>query len=210
MRGGFPEVARLASARLRRIWLSSYVDQLVNRDVPQAGVARDPVRLRRYLQVLGANTAGLPQHKLLYDAAGIDRATGVAYDNLLQSLFITEHVPGWTSSRSGRLVRTPKRYLTEPALLGPLLGLDVRAVMRNADLLGRVIDSFVAAQLRSELAVCEEEPVLFHVRDTDGRHEVDLLAETTDGRLAAFEIKAPCFAGPRRGATSAVAAGPPG
>lgn len=197
LRGGFPEVARLASAKVRWTWLSSYVDQLVSRDVPQAGVVRDPVRLRRYLQAVAANTAGLPQHKLLYDAADIDRETGAAYDALLQCLFVTEHVPAWTSSRIGRFIRTPKRYLTEPALVGPLLGLDVRTVMRDADLLGRVIDTFVAAQLRSELAVCDEAPHLFHIRDANGRYEVDLLAETADGRLAAFEIKAHASPGPQ-------------
>ena len=36
--------------------------------------------MRKYLHVLAANTAGVPTHKLLYDAAGIDRGTGVSYD----------------------------------------------------------------------------------------------------------------------------------
>jgi uncharacterized protein len=196
LRGGFPEVAQLSGDKVRRIWLASYVDQLVNRDVPQAGVVRDPVRLRRYLRAVAANTAGLPQHKVLYDAAEIDRGTGLAYDDLLEALFVTERLPAWTSSRTGRGARTPKRYLTEPALLGPLLGLDARAVLRDGDLLGRVVDTFVAAQLRAELPVCDEEPSLFHLRDADGRHEVDLLAETADGRIVAFEIKAHASPGP--------------
>lgn len=190
LRGGFPEVARQTSNQARGMWLSSYVDQLVTRDVALAGVVRDPARLRRYLQAAAANTAGAPEHKLLYDAAGLDRRTGLAYDDLLEALFVTEHVPAWTSSRLGRLTGTPKRYLTDPALLRPLLGVDERALLRNADLLGRTIDTFVTAQLRAELAVCEEEPRLFHVRASPGQHEIDLLAESTDGRVLAFEIKA--------------------
>ncbi len=190
LRGGYPEVARQTSDTVRRTWLASYVDQLVTRDVVMAGVARDPVRLRRYLQAAAASTAGIPQHKLLFDAADVNRLTGVAYDDLLQALFVTEHLPAWTSSRLGRLVGTPKRYLTDPSLLGPLLGLDVRSVIRDADVLGRVIDTFVASQLRPELPVCEEAPRLFHLREAHGRHEVDLMAEAADGRVAAFEIKA--------------------
>ncbi len=190
LRGGYPEVARQTSDTVRRTWLASYVDQLVTRDVMMAGVARDPVRLRRYLQAAAASTAGVPQHKLIFDAAGVNRLTGVAYDDLLQALFVTQHLPAWTSSRLGRLVGTPKRYLTDPSLLGPLLGLDVRSVIRDADVLGRVIDTFVASQLRPELPVCEEAPRLFHVREAHGRHEVDLMAEAADGRVAAFEIKA--------------------
>lgn len=190
LRGAYPEVARPASDTVRRAWLASYVDQLVTRDVAMAGVVRDPIRLRRYLQAAAASTAGIPQLKVLLDAAEVNRGTGIAYDDLLQALFITEHVPAWTSSRLGRMVGTPKRYMTDPALLAPLLGLDARSVMRDADVLGRVIDTFVAAQLRPELPVCEEAPRLFHVREAHGRHEVDLLAETADGRIAAFEIKA--------------------
>jgi uncharacterized protein len=190
MRGAFPEVAGQPSERLRRAWLSSYVDQLVARDIALAGSERDPVRLRRYLQAIAANTAGSPDHKTVYDAAQINRHTALAYDDALQSLLIVEHLPGWASSRLGQLSGVPKRHITDPGLLGPLLGLDTRAVLRSADLLGRVIDSFVTAQLRAELPVCDESPRLFHVRESHGRQEIDLVIESADGRVVALEIKA--------------------
>jgi hypothetical protein len=41
------------------------VDQLVLRDVTTAGQDRDPQRLRRYLRVLAANTAGVVNHRSL-------------------------------------------------------------------------------------------------------------------------------------------------
>jgi uncharacterized protein len=190
MRGAFPEVAGQSSDRLRRAWLSSYVDQLVVRDIALAGPVRDPVRLRRYLQAIAANTAGSPDHKTVYDAAEVNRLTAIAYDDALQALLIVEHLPAWASSRLGQLSGTPKRYITDPALLGPLLGLDSRSVLRSADLLGRVIDSFVTAQLRAELPVCDEAPKMFHLRESHGRQEVDLLIEASDGRIVALEIKA--------------------
>jgi uncharacterized protein len=75
LRGSYPEVALQQSASLRRRWLSSYVDQLVNRDATLHDESRDPVKLRRYLTTLAANTAGVVDHKALYDAAGISRMT---------------------------------------------------------------------------------------------------------------------------------------
>ena len=190
LRGSFPEVALQDSDRLRRAWLGSYVDQLVTRDIADGGLIRDPVRLRRYLQAVAANTAGSPEHKTIYDAAELARPTALGYDGALQALMIVEHLPAWASSRLGQLAGVPKRHLTDPALMGPLLGIDARSVVRSADLLGRVIDSFVTAQLRAELPVCDEIPRLFHVREAHGRHEVDLLAEAADGRIVAIEIKA--------------------
>jgi uncharacterized protein len=77
--------------------------------------------MRKYLHVLAADTAGVPTHKLLYDAVGIDRGTAVNYDNLLDSLMITQRVPAWAGNFMDRAVRLPKRYLIDPGLLGPLL-----------------------------------------------------------------------------------------
>jgi hypothetical protein len=51
------------------------------------------------------------------------------------------------------------------------------------------MDTFVAAQLRAELPVCETDPRMFHLRDSKRRHEVDLVLEASDGRIAAVEIK---------------------
>jgi len=197
LRGGFPEAALARSDRARSRWLSSYVDHLVSRDVPLlAGTVRDPVRLRRYLQAVAASTGGTPKLETLIDAVGIDRATAAAYDGLLEHLLITERLPAWSTNRLNRLVRLPKRHLVDPALLGPLLGVDARAVLRDGDLLGRVLDSFVVAQLRADCTVSALSPRLFHVRDANGRHEVGVVVELPDGRIVGIEVKADAAPGP--------------
>ncbi|MBA2324641.1 MAG: DUF4143 domain-containing protein [Pseudonocardiales bacterium] len=72
-------------------------------------------------------------------------------------------------------------------MLGPLLGVDAAAVLRDPDLLGRVIETFVLAQLRPELTVSEYAPRIYHLRQRDGRHEIDLIVELADGRIIARE-----------------------
>ena len=196
MRGTFPEVALAGGDRFRSRWLASYVDQVVSRDVSMVGTVRDPARLRRYLRSVAASTAGIPAMKTLIDAAGIDRSTAVAYDTLLERLLLTESLPAWSSNRLSRLIQLPKRYLLDPAFLRPLLGVDTRSVLRDGDLLGRVLDTFVVAQLRAECMVSGLAPRLFHVRDANGRHEVDILAEFPDGGVIGFEVKADAAPGP--------------
>jgi len=196
LRGGFPEAALAASERAARRWLSSYIDHLVSRDVSLVGAVRDPMRVRHYLQAVAASTAGTPTLKTLIDTAGIERPTANAYDALLERLLITERLPAWSSNRLNRLIRLPKRYLIDPAFAGPLLGVDARAVFRDGDLLGRLLDSFVVAQLRAECTVSELSPHLFHVRDANGRHQVDVLIEFGDGRVIGIEVKADAAPGP--------------
>jgi predicted AAA+ superfamily ATPase len=174
----------------RQAWLETYVDQLVTRDAEALDGVRDPVLLRRYFEALCINTAGVVDDKTIYDAAGISRMTAGAYERLLSDLFVFEAVPAWSHNCLSRLVKGPKRYLTDSSLVGAALRLDERAVLRDGNLLGRIIDTFVFEQIRPESEVSPLRPRLHHLRERDGRHEIDLLAELAGGDVLALEIKA--------------------
>lgn len=199
LRGSYPEVALQPSANVRRRWLASYVDQLVLRDATLHDEDRDPQKLRRYLVALANHTAGVVEHKTIYDAAGVTRMSAQAYDSLASALFLADHLPAWHTNRLNRLTRSPKRYLTEAALVGPLLGVDERSVLRNGDMLGRLIDTFVVQQLRSEVGACSTDVRLYHLRHEGGDREVDVIAEFADGRVIAIEIKASSAPKPEEG-----------
>lgn len=190
LRSGFPEPALHLGVAARSRWLESYVDHLLTRDAEQVEDGRDPVRLRRYLEAFALNTAGIVEDQTLFEAAGINRRTAIAYERLLVNLLVVDTVPAWTSNRLKRLVLSPKRYVVDPGLAAGVLGVDVDLAMRNGDFLGRLLDTFVASQLRAELAVTSSRPRLHHVRQQQGRFEVDLLAELAGGRLVGLEIKA--------------------
>lgn len=189
---GFPEASLGMGEGDRERWLQSYLTQLLTRDTDQLDEARDPHLLRRYFEANVLNTAGVVQYKTLYDSARINRRTAQAYDRLLVNLLVVEELPAWTSNRLKRLALTPKRYVIDPALAMTALKMDAGAVMRNGDLLGRLLDSFVVAQLRAELEVSNSKPRLYHLRAQDGRAEVDVLAELGGGGrgVVAMEIKA--------------------
>jgi len=189
LRGGFPDATVGSAAAESELWLDSYLDQLLTRDAAGA-TGRDPARLRRYFEALALNSAGLAEQKTLYDAAGIDRGTAEAYERLLINLLVLDLVPAWLTNRLSRLVKSPRRYLVDPSLIGAALRLDVAAVMRDGDLLGRMLDTLVTAQLRPELALSRARPRLYHVREKNGRREIDLLIELGAHRVVALEVKA--------------------
>jgi predicted AAA+ superfamily ATPase len=190
LRSGFPEPALRLTDQGRARWLEGYVEQIITRDAMESESRRDPSRLRRYVEAYALNSAGAPADATIYEAAGLDRKTALTYERLLINLFVVEALPAWTSNRLKRLSLGPKRYVMDPALIGAVLRLDLRAVLRDGDMLGRLLDTFVAAQLRAELAVCKTRPRLFHLREEHGRHEVDVLAELGGGPVVAFEVKA--------------------
>ena len=189
-RSGFPEPALRLNESSRQRWLTSYVDQIITRDAAELGSGRDPARLRRYLEAVALNSAGIVNDSTLYESARIDKVTARAYDALLQGLLIIEKIPAWTSNRLKRLVLAPKRYIVDAGLFTGILGLTVNDVMSDGDLLGRVLDTFVLSQIRADCALLPLPPRIHHLRTEQGRHEIDILIEVGAGKLIAIEVKA--------------------
>lgn len=195
LRGGFPDAALRLSGSARSDWLESHITDLLTHDVGQAEGSggrrrRDPGRLRRYFEAYALNSAGIADDKTIYEAAGVNRTTADAYESLLEALFVTERIDAWWANNLKRLVQRRKRYVVDPALMVAALRMDANGIIRNGDILGRVIDTFVAAQLRPERVISQSRPRLYHLRTKNNRHEVDILSELAGGDLIAFEVKA--------------------
>lgn len=190
LRSGFPEALAISGTAARQRWLDGYVTQIVTRDPTGTVGARDPARLLRYLEAYALNSAGVTEAKTIYEVAGIDKKTAASYEQILENVFVVESLPAWRTNRLKRLTLAPKRYVLDTGLMAAILRTDLSAILHDADLLGRIIDTFVTSQLRGELEVCATRPRLYHLRDQDGRHEVDIVAELGGGRVLGFEIKA--------------------
>lgn len=190
LRSGFPEALAVRGATARQRWLEGYVAQIITRDPTGTVGARDPLRLSRYLEAYALNSAGITEAKSIYEAAGIDRATAASYERVLENVFVVESLPAWRTNRLKRLALAPKRYVLDAGLMAAILRTDMPAILHDGKLLGRIIDTFVAQQLRGELEISATRPRLHHLRDTDGRREVDIVAELGGERILGFEIKA--------------------
>jgi len=190
LQGGFPGVVLSPATSLRDMWVDSYLEQLLTRDSHALVSDRDHHKLARYFEAVAASSAGSPEHKTLYDAAGVNIKTAGVYDDLLTKLFVTELVPAWAGNHLDRLIKTGKRYVVDSSLMAAAVGATVETVLTDNDLLGRMIDTFVMAQLRPEVALSRRRVRLYHMRTKGGREEVDILAELPGGKILGLEIKA--------------------
>ena len=190
LRGGFPEPAIELAGSVRAGWLDSYLDQLLTHERAAGRLGGDPPRLAEFFQAYALNSAGIVNDTTLHQAAGLDRRTSLSYTRLLGDLGVIAELPAWSSNRLKRLARGPKRFVADTGLWGSAVGADLRLVMSDGDLLGRLIDTFVTNQLRAEIIVDPIRPRLYHLRDRDGRHEVDLIADLGARGLIGIEIKA--------------------
>lgn len=191
VRGGYPDVAlRGLNAAQTRTWYRTYLDALVTRDVRALSPRAEPTRLRQYLEAVALNTAGIPADRTLYEAARVTAVTARHYDNLLSDVFVAEELPAWSSNRLKRLMRRSKRLVLDSGVAAAASKVTREMALRDGDVMGRLLETFVAAQLRPEVAMTLGEQHLFHLRTEKGRHEVDLLIELADGRVVGVEVKA--------------------
>lgn len=200
--GGFPGALAASRAGARDDWMRAYVDVAVSRDLEEldstASRRRRPEALRRCLAAYALNTAGVTTDTSLARAANVDRRTMQSYMETLTVLRLVDDMPAWHTRRLKRLTSMPKRYMSDSGLAAWLMGVDREILKTDAQARGRIIETYVAAQLRTEAESSTERTSLSHLRDQSGEHEIDVIAEFGQ-RVAAFEVKTSSAPRPRDG-----------
>lgn len=203
--GGFPAM-RGPTGRAHRAALSSYLDRVLDRDVPDAGVAlRNPQLLRRWMTAYAAAVSTPTSYDRLLDAAsaGEDskpaKTTIAPYRDALERIWISDPLPAWSPGRNhlSRLTQAPKHHLADPALAASLTGMTADKLLagrgpgievpRDGTYLGALFESLIALNLRV-YAQCGEARV-FHLRTRASEHEIDFIVEAADGGVVAIEVK---------------------
>lgn len=190
--GGFPGAIVASEAGAREDWMRAYVDVTAARDLGEFyagnGRRRSPETLRRYLTACALHTAGVSPDTALAQAAGFGRRTASNYHEIVSVLRLVSDIPAWHSNRLKRLTSMPKRCVTDSGLAAWLMGVDGESLKRDTDARGRVIETYVAAQLRTEVEATRGRARMYHLRTQGGEHEIDLIVEF-GRRVAAFEVK---------------------
>lgn len=201
---GFPALRPLPP-RARRFQLDSYLQNAVDRDVPEQGLAiRKPEAMLAWLRAYAAASSTTASYSRILSAATPGqtekpaRATAITYRDVLTSLWLIDPVPAWTPGGNllARLGQGPKHHLADPALAVRLLGLDFNALLEGdglslgpqaGGLLGHLFESLVTLCVRVPAQAAEAS--VGHLRTRNGDREVDLVVVRDDGRALAIEVK---------------------
>lgn len=187
--GGFPEALGRPAGRRRSQWFQSYVQTLLQRDVRDLSQIEGLTQLPRILELLSVRAAGLLNLAELSRTLAIPHNTLKRYLALLEAVFALETLPAWSGHLGKRLVKAPKLLLRDSGLMAHLMGVDQARLSADPDLLGGMLETFVAGETRKLLGWSTNRVRQFHYRTTPG-HEVDLLLERADGRVVGLEVKA--------------------
>jgi uncharacterized protein len=187
--GGYPEVIMRRTTQRRRAWFGSYITTILQRDIRDMASIQRLSELPFLLRTLASRCGGLLNFSDLASGLGIPQTTLKRYMALLEATFLVQLVPAWASNLGVRLVKSPKLMLCDTGLLCSVLDLDADRLSRELPLGGRVLENFVAMELRKQSSWSERRPSLYHYR-SHSQQEVDLVLEDAAGRAVGIEVKA--------------------
>jgi len=183
--GGYPDPALRPEAR--ELWLTSYLRTYVERDVRQV---RDVQDLRSFEQFLGLVAAhhGQELHPAtLSRSLGVSQPTIKAWVSVLGASYITTLLPPWHRNLGKRLIRTPKLYFLDPAIVCLLTRQPSAEAALAGPLGGPLFEGLVIAEALKLFAAAGAPPGCYFWRSHDGL-EVDLVLEL-GGRVYPVEVK---------------------
>ena len=191
LRGGFPD----ALGGDFREWWEAYLRTLLERDLPQYGVAADPLFMRRLLTMLAH------QHGGLFNASALGASLGVSYHtvqrhvDVLESVFLVRRLPPYFRNVGKRLTKAPKLLLRDTGLLHHLLNIGSAEELDAHPARGASWEGFVAEDILRRERVARPGSQGCFWRTLAGA-EIDLLLDRGDARVA-IEIKAGRGGAPR-------------
>jgi len=184
LKGGFPD----ALGGDFREWWEAYLRTLLERDLPQYGVAADPLFMRRLLTMLAH------QHGGLFNASALGASLGVSYHtvqrqvDVLESVFLVRRLPPYFRNVGKRLTKAPKLFLRDTGLLHHLLNIGSTEDLDAHPARGASWEGFVAEDILRRERVARPGTQGCFWRTLAGA-EIDLLLDRGDARVA-IEIKA--------------------
>ncbi|MBF0441236.1 MAG: ATP-binding protein [Oligoflexales bacterium] len=185
LRGGFPELW-VDKGRPTGIFFDSYIATYLERDVKQilsVGNLRD---FERFLRACALRSSQILNKSELARDVGISATTAGEWLSVLQASSQIVLLEPWFSNLTKRLVKSPKLFLTEPALILALSGITAENILKSP-MIGAIWESFVFAELRKQLSFSGVKPRLWYYRDQSGR-EADFIWEQGH-QLVLFECK---------------------
>jgi len=186
-RGTLPDAARLPREVLPDFW-NAYFRTYVERDVRLLSEVSDWHAFGRFVRLAAALTAQEINPTQLARELGITHQTSRRWLDLLVGTFQWFEVPAYAGNAVKRVSGKAKGYLADTGLACWAQAISSPSALGGHPLWGHFFESFIAAELRKQMALLSPAPRLHHWRSTSGA-EVDLILES-DGRYFPIEIKA--------------------
>ncbi len=187
--GGYPEAVAQMKAGRSAEWFRSYLTTLLQRDVQDISRIDGLAVLPNLLELIAARAGNLINFADLSRMTKLNAVTLKRYYTLLQKVFLVVELPAWGVNLEKRLAKSPKVMINDSGLLCFLRGANRQALERERNMIGGIMENFVAMELTKQIGWSTPACRLLHYRSLRGE-EVDAVIEAADKRVVGVEVKA--------------------
>ncbi len=187
LRGFLPTLLPLKRPEDWTRWWEGYVATYLERDLRQLSQITSLVDFHRCMEFLALRNGQILNQSEVARDAGLPQPTVHRYLTLLETTYLVERLPAYTSSRTARLVKAPKLYWADTGLVAFLAGYYDRDSLARAREAGAYFETIILHHLKVLSQLLVPRGRLYYWRTRTGE-EVDFLLE--HGReVWAFECK---------------------
>lgn len=187
LKGGYPPVQDLQNPLDVKRWIGAYLQIMMERDVRDISQIEGLREFPRLFRLLASRSGSLLNMADISRSIGMVNVTLNRYLRLLETLFFIYLLPAWYSNLGKRIVKSPKIYICDTAILANLLEADKQRISSDQILMGQFLENFVFSEILKQKSWSSVNFEMFHFRDGD--QEVDFVLEKSDGSIYAIEVK---------------------
>jgi hypothetical protein len=185
-RGSFPAMA-VAESIDRDLYLGSYVQTYLQRDVRDLAQVGDEMAFLRFLRATAARTGQLLNMAELARNADVAPNTAKRWLSILQASGLVYLLEPWFTNMTKRMVKTPKLYFLDTGLAAYLTEWSSPETLEAGAMAGAILETWVMGELLKSWWHNGLRAPFYFYRDKEQR-EIDVLI-IQDGVAHPVEIK---------------------
>ncbi|MFQ5661409.1 MAG: ATP-binding protein [Gammaproteobacteria bacterium] len=183
--GGYP-IPALHKERLR-LWMSGYIQTYLERDVRQLINVQDLHRFETFVNLCAARHGQIFHASDLARDVGISQPTVKSWASVLEAAYVIRQIFPWFRNYGKRLVKSPKLYFLDPALVCTLTRQPAPEAALSGAMGGALFEGLILSEAVKAFTNAGKIPEVYYWRTRDGM-EVDLLI-ALGSRALPVEIK---------------------
>lgn len=168
-------------------WCNNYIRTYIERDVRQIKNISDLIIFERFLSLLAGRCSQELNMTSLSVETGVDVKTIQSWIGILEASYIIYLLKSHHKNFNKTIVKRPKVYFYDTALVCSLLGIRTKEHLSTHPLRGALFESMVISEMVKRRTNSGLPVNLYYWRDKTG-HEIDVIIDNA-GKLTAIEIK---------------------
>jgi len=168
-------------------WCPNYIRTYIEKDVRQIKNITDLIVFERFIKLLAGRSGQELNNSALAVETGVDVKTIQSWIGILESSFIIYLLKPHHKNFNKTIVKRPKVYFYDSAIVCYLLGIRDNTQLQTHPLRGAIFEGMVVTELIKKRTNAGLPINLFYWRDKTG-HEIDIIIDNA-GKLTPIEIK---------------------